>query len=91
MEKLRGREVNFPRASVWCRQSQTQVFLTLKPALLSTAPTACQVERRGEGAKGRKGNTDKDTEGTLSLPRGGVCAGAGGEARQARRELLIQH
>ena len=35
--------------------------------------------------------TDKDIEGTLSLPRGGVCAGAGGEARQARREPLVQH
>ena len=35
--------------------------------------------------------SDKDIEGTLSLPRGGVCAGAGGEARQARREPLVQH
>ena len=51
MEKSRGREVNSPRASVWCRQIQTQVFLTPKPALLSTAPTAHQIERGRESAK----------------------------------------
>ena len=76
MEKSRGREVNSPRASVWCRQIQTQVFLTPKPALLSTAPTAHQIERGRESAKGRKGNLDKDIEGTLNMPRGeGLCRG----------------
>ena len=61
---------------MWCRQIQTQVFLTPKPALLSTAPTAHQIERGRESAKGRKGNLDKDIEGTLNMPRGeGLCRG----------------
>lgn len=82
MEKLRNREVNSPRASVWCRQIQTQVFLTPKPALLSTAPTARQGERRREGAKGRKGNLDKDRGDTEYAQRGGFVQGQ--EEKQGR-------
>ena len=54
---------------------------------LSTAPTAHQIERGRESAKGRKGNLDKDIEGTLNMPRGeGLCRGrrrskAGQESR----------
>ena len=81
MEKLRGREVNFPRASVWCRQNQIQVFLTLKPALLSTAPTACQVERWREGAKSRKGNRQRHRGDRVCLEVGSV---QGQEEKQGR-------
>lgn len=59
-----------------------------KPALLSTAPTARQGERRRRESKGRKGNLDKDRGDTRICPEGRVCAGAGGEARQAGRQPL---
>lgn len=84
MEKSRGREVNSPRANVWCREIQTQVFLTPKPALLSTAPTAHQVERRREGAKGRKGNRQRRGGDAEYASRGGLVQGQ--EEKQAGQE-----